>query len=169
MSNHEERRERIRSAIGEELADRVGDEIAVSWPISTYAQIDGSITTYNWLTDREHCGTSSLLDVAGMSSTGADGEVTVSLNAHHCQELHRDPRAGENTWDYSEPVNVVVTSRESRRPVVLAARARIVARTPPVFQRDVVIEVSSWDLQGEKAGNIPFYWRCITGAPLSFG
>ena len=169
MSNQEERRERILSAIGEELAGPTGDEIAVSWPIATYAQIDGSITTYNWLTDREHCGTSCLLDVAGMSSTGADGEVTISLNAHHCQELHRSPGAGEDTWNYSEPVNVVVTSRESRRPVVLAARARIVAPTPPVFQRDVVIEVSSWDVQGEKVGSIPFYWRCIAGAPIVLG
>lgn len=156
MSDHERIRRSFESALDGIQEDLIvgRDEIAVTWPISTNQAGDGQVTHFH-LFLQEFCSNAELLDVAGYGRTGQTGEVELSLNEFHCRDV--PAAAGRNTLGYRHPVNVIATPRSSS-PVLLSATARI----GPGDNRpeDVFITISAWDLGGDPAPNIRFYWRC---------
>lgn len=157
MVDHERIRRTIESALDQVADDALvidRTEVAVSWPIASYKARDGHLAIYSALS-ADYCTSSDLLDVAGYGRTGNDGEVELSLNDHHCMDV--GAAAGRNTLGYKNPINVVATPRTSQ-PVILSATARIGAGDNR--PEDVFITISAWDVAGDPAGGVPFYWRC---------
>ena len=152
MTDRDRIRRSVESAldgIPEDTLDVDRDVIAVTWPIASYKTSEGRTKIHHAFLP-EYCTAKNLLDVAGYGRTGADGEVELSLNEFHCIGA-----SGTSSVVYESPINVVATSRAST-PVHLAATARITQ------SRDhVVITISSWDVSGNPAGRVPFYWRCL--------
>jgi hypothetical protein len=90
---------------------------------------------------RETCQDVTAIDVAGQSSTGADGTRRWRLKDFIC--------GGRNV---QRPVSFVATAATGR-PVTVTAR--IVSPGP-----DLEVDVFTWTPAGDPAPNVSFSWRC---------
>ena len=93
------------------------------------------------------CFSSDGIDVGGKAVTDGSGRVTLQLSTFVCLP-------GLNT---SEPVSFVATAR-SRNPVIITFRTVSTGD-------DLVLEVFSWDTNGNPAPGVDFAWRCWTHGP----
>lgn len=92
---------------------------------------------------RARCFDIGSLDLGGQATTGGDGHLTWKLSNFVC-------RRGGNS--YLTPTAFVTTAISSS-PVFLTTR--IVSTGP-----DLVIDVFSWDTNGDRAASVRFAWRC---------
>jgi hypothetical protein len=90
---------------------------------------------------RETCQDVSAIDVAGQSSTGADGTRRWRLKDFIC-----------GGRDVRRPVSFVATAATGR-PVTVTA---LIASLAP----DLEVDVFTWTPAGDPAPNVPFSWRC---------
>ena len=98
---------------------------------------------------------SSLLDTAGLVTTGADGQISFKLSTF--------VNWRDGVSRFLEPVNIVATA-QSGSPCLVTVGHRMVPN--PVFQdllwnyADVLITAYAWTLAGEPAPGVGVYWRC---------
>ncbi len=92
---------------------------------------------------REQCFVSHGLDVGGKASTGDAGQLTWKLSKFICET---------SPPNISELASFVATA-QSDSPIVLTTRTVSTGN-------DLVIEVFSWDMNGNPAPNVQFAWRC---------
>jgi hypothetical protein len=146
-------RDQLRDALGSIPEGAIVDrgEVKIEWPLALYT-IKESTTTLQNLLFGKRCVSSRVLDVSGGGVTDANGTTTISLKAVTC--VFGSPGAGQNFFNPSAPVNVVATPR-TRTATHVTVRATVVAA-----DRDVQIEVFSWDAQGQPAAQTPFHYRC---------
>jgi hypothetical protein len=88
-----------------------------------------------------------LLEVCGVSSTGADGKRVFLLSDVWCPQLE----------ELSEPINVVVTPL-SENPYFVTMTYSLVGS--PGYYTDLQITVFAWNTTGTPAAAVPFHWRC---------
>jgi hypothetical protein len=146
-------RDQLRDALGTIPEGAIVDrgEVKIEWPLAIYT-IKESTTTFQNLLTGKRCVSSRVLDVSGGGVTDANGKATISLKAVTC--VFGSPAAGQNFFNPSAPVNVVATPR-TQVATHVTVRATVVTA-----DRDVQIEVLSWDAQGQPASQTPFHYRC---------
>lgn len=137
----------------EALLDR--GRLKISWPVATFEATDGQVTVHNLFLGTT-CHAGRLLDIAGSAVTGADGSVTVSMNALHC--LDNPAEAGTNTLGYDDPVSLVATVRGST-PALVSAESQVGPGTDGRPQ-DLFVTFRTFDLAGAPAAGVVLGWRC---------
>lgn len=120
------------------------------FPLGNYSYADGDASWRGFFFPSLICNDSTLLDVGGLSSTGADGTATVLVSNFVCN-FH--------AYTYSEPINVVATPRTAS-PVFLTLTHTL---TPA---NDIQINVFTWDANGNPAPDVSFDWRCRAAASV---
>ncbi len=101
------------------------------------------------------CTSSSLIDVGGLSVTGANGRVLIKLSEYVCRPGGRD-----SARFFSQPTIFVATPR-STSPFFMTSRHQLVDRQVEFEANDVEITAYAWDATGAAAANVPFSWRCL--------
>ena len=121
------------------------------YPAGSYAYFgvdeNAKATWKNLLFDTKYCNSATLLDVCGVSSTGADGKRVFLLSDVWCPQLE----------ELSEPINVVVTPL-SENPYFVTMTYSLVGS--PGYYTDLQITVFAWNTTGTPAAAVPFHWRC---------
>lgn len=136
----------LKAVLGPDLELDPDLEVAVSARVGTYTTPQGKTSSrHYYLRSRPVCHDTNLLDVSGVSRTGADGKAEFLLSEFHC--LRTTPA-------FEGPVNFLATPR-SRSPVFLT-----VMRAFTADRRDVKLTVRSWGPTGSPAPEICFDWRC---------
>jgi hypothetical protein len=95
------------------------------------------------------CFPSNGIDLSGGSVTDSAGRMTWILSNFVCPE--NIPGRG---FPIEFPVSFVATPLTDK-PCYITVKFIV-----PTIPNDVIIEVYSWDKQGESAPSTPFYWRC---------
>lgn len=97
------------------------------------------------------CADAELLDASGLSTTGANGQVTFLLSNFVCLPLVRA---------FSAPISIVATAR-STRPIFVTTTCTLVPDpNSPVSMNDLQITLYAWDANGAPASGISIDWRC---------
>lgn len=139
---------------GQEINLTEEQMIRFIFPQGNYSYADGNASWWRFFLPSLVCNESTLLDVGGLSSTGADGTKIVLVSDFVCFF---------NGYTYSEPINVVATCRTAS-PVFLTLTHTLVASGT-----DIQINVFTWDANGKPAPNVSFDWRCRAVAnPIIF-
>ena len=107
------------------------------------------------------CEQSSLIDVGGVSATGTNGQVTISLSDYICRPGGRDAARY-----FSLPTIFLATPR-SNTPQFMTSVQRIVERQVEFESNDVEITAHSWDATGAPAPDVPFNWRCLVAVDFT--
>jgi hypothetical protein len=92
------------------------------------------------------CAFFNILDVSGTGVTGQDGTAELKLSNFLCRDDFPDA--------FTSPAIVVATSR-AQSPILVTARASVTSN-----ERDVKIEVETWDTSGSPAPRQSFNWSC---------
>ena len=142
-----------------DLQDIAGKEVDISpdrlinfiFPIASSSFDDpGDVTFERIFFPGKSCSPMRLLDVAGNSSTAADGKRVFLLSDFLCSTNN----------SFAAPVNLVATPR-STSPCYATTTLNLVPNpSAPNFFSDVQITVLSWSPNGSPAPNISVDWRC---------
>ena len=140
----------IRDGVVERRED-LRDVVVISWPIATSHYTEwrqGRKTIFNSLRPKT-CTQQALYTVNGVSRTGQNGTVKLSLNDYHC--------AGDGAY-YELPVILLATARTSSFAVMTAV--------PKLSSnaRDVELAFASFDPDGRPLPNVSFSWSCVVPA-----
>ncbi len=119
--------------------------ISLWFPVGAYDYTDGNASWRSIIIAGKRCNTATLLDVSGVSSTGADGKRVFLLSDFVCFPLVRS---------LGDPTNVLATARATNAVFVTATHTLVNNNT------DVQITVFAWNANGTPAANITFDWRC---------
>lgn len=95
-----------------------------------------------------NCSARQLLDISGTGKTGENGTVELRLSSFLCRDGFPD--------GFETPAIVLVTPR-AQAPIHATTRAYV---TTDNDDRDVIIEVETWDADGLPAPNQSFNWSC---------
>ncbi len=88
------------------------------------------------------------VDLSGSSSTDANGKKTWRLSDHMCLPEY------ESWYALAGPVSFVATP-VTDKPTYITNTVKI--QSSP---KDLIVEVYSWDKQGNPSPNMVFCWRC---------
>jgi len=111
----------------------------------------------------KRCGRTSVLDIGGTVSTGADGTAEFLLSDFWCHEWF----SFHGTLTFEYPVLFVATP-QTNAPIFLTSLQAVV-QPPPTSDsvvNDIKVTVFSWETNGNPRGNVLFDWRC--SVPLSW-
>ncbi|HEX6508511.1 MAG TPA: hypothetical protein VF221_12855 [Chloroflexota bacterium] len=143
--NPEDVKKQLEAIVGHEI-DISAEQLIRFWvPISTQDYADGTALWRSIIFPRESCNAATLLDVSGVSSTGADGKRVFLLSDFACLPLVRS---------LAEPINLLATPRSTNPFFVTTTHALVPDAT------DVQMTVFAWSPTGAAAPNVTFDWRC---------
>lgn len=152
MSEESGLQSHFEAIIGREVDAELDVGIALRERIGIYAiQTEGFITSRDIFPFGESdvdCSPASLLDISGYGRTGRDGTTQLFLSKFKCDE--RNTRV----LMYLYPINFLATAT-TRIPVLVTAQPSLISNN-----RDVRINVQSWNTDGQQASNVVFHWRC---------
>jgi hypothetical protein len=144
----------------EEIID-VAKETGIAFPLQPY-----SLSAYNLeattikkqpliLGQKGYCAPNNqCVDVSGGSSTSTNGRKTWRLSDVMCLPQY------ESYYELGGPVSFVATPMGDK-PIFLTTTVTI--QSSP---KDLVVEVYTWDKQGNPAPCVPFCWRCRLAYPI---
>jgi hypothetical protein len=147
MAKKPDTKQQLEAITGQQLNEHIVDTFQVFQVVASSNQSDASITKHSFIIARPNqCSDGRVLDVYGLSTTGADGTVTFRLSTFVC------PTGAK----YLLPINVVAT------PLGAAPRYLTVRRSVVNNGADLEIQVLTWNPNGTPAPNVVFDWRCRT-------
>lgn len=88
------------------------------------------------------------IDVAGRSGTDGDGRMTWRIGDFICRS---------SAQRFREPICFLATPHSK---TLVHVTTHVSQPFLPQVPNDVVVEVFSWDPNGDPAPNVPFSWRC---------
>jgi hypothetical protein len=144
--------------IAKQLSDLAGKEVRASeehlihliFPIASSSVEPGQVTFERIFFPGKTCSPRDLLDVAGTSSTGADGKRVFLLSDVLCSTIN----------NFAAPVNLVATPR-SAIPCYATTTSTLVPNPalPGAFS-DVQITIFTWAPDGSPSPAVAVDWRC---------
>jgi hypothetical protein len=97
------------------------------------------------------CADANLLDASGLSTTGANGQVTFLLSNFVCLQLVRA---------FSAPISIVATARSTSPFIVTTTCTLVPNPNSPGSMNDLQITLYAWDANGAPASGVSIDWRC---------
>jgi len=97
------------------------------------------------------CADANLLDASGLSTTGANGQVTFLLSNFVCLQLVRA---------FSAPISIVATARSTSPFFVTTTCTLVPNPNSPSSMNDLQITLYAWDANGAPASGVSIDWRC---------
>jgi hypothetical protein len=128
--------------------------IRFRFPVGTFDYQSGSIAWQNLIIFPQpglSCTDASLLDASGLTTTGANGQVTFLLSQFVCLPLVRA---------FAAPINVVATARSSSPFFLTATLTLVPDPNNAASNNDVQITLYAWDAAGKPAPSVSVDWRC---------
>jgi hypothetical protein len=151
----EDVKKQLETLTGQDLNIPADLLIKLWYPAGTYSYNDGYAcwrSIFSPFPGGKSCSGASLLDVSGVSSSAANGQLIFAISQFVCfPQLHA----------LAEPINVVATPR--------SAGAFFVTQTHTLVNNntDVQISVYTWDAAGNPAPDVSFDWRCrVVNVPI---
>jgi hypothetical protein len=141
--------EHFEGILGREVAVEEADVILLRvFTGSSWLEDNGRVTSRDAGTTggtTKRCTASSLLfTVDGLAATRADGRRDFLLSDFHCR----------TNITVRQPI-IALATVQRREPVFVTMRATAVPG-----DRDVRLELFTWDPNGSPAGNVLVHWRC---------
>ncbi len=97
------------------------------------------------------CADANLLDASGISTTGANGQVTFLLSNFVCLPLVRA---------FAAPISIVATARSASPFFVTTTCTLVPDPNYPSSMNDLQITLYAWDDKGAPASGVSIDWRC---------
>lgn len=97
------------------------------------------------------CSDANLLDASGLTTTGANGQVTFLLSNFVCLPLVRA---------FAAPISIVATARSEKPFFVTTHVALVPDPNNPASNNDLKITLFAWDANGAAAPSVSIDWRC---------
>jgi hypothetical protein len=146
----EELRKQLDKVAGRELDLNLERLINFTFPIASHDVSNGQVTFQHIFFPGKSCSERNLLDVAGTSSTAADGKRVLKLTDFICSTIN----------SFTSPVNVLATPR-AETPCYATTTAILVPNpaVPGAFN-DVQLTLFTWNRNGAPAPNVSVDWRC---------
>jgi hypothetical protein len=140
----------LEEIIGKDLDLSVDKLVNFIFPVASYDFEDGQVTFQHIFLPRKSCSDRPLLDVAGNSSTAADGKRVFLLSDFICSTHN----------SFGAPVNLVATPR-SEKPFYTTTALKLVPNpAAPGSFNDLEITVFTWTPNGSPAPDVSVDWRC---------
>jgi hypothetical protein len=144
--------------IAKQLGELAGKEIRASeehlihliFPIASTTVEPGQVTFERIFFPGKSCSPRDLLDVAGTSSTGADGKRVFLLSEFLCSTIN----------NFAAPVNLVATPRSANPGYATATSTLVPNPALPGAFSDVQITIFTWAPNGAPGPNVAVDWRC---------
>jgi len=111
---------------------------------------EGQVTYERIFLPGKTCSPSELLDVAGNSSTGADGKRVFRLSDFLCSTSN----------NFAAPVNLVATPRSTSPCYATSTLTLVPNPALPTAFNDVEITIFTWAPNGSPAPSVSVDWRC---------
>ena len=151
-------RKQLEAAAGKKID--IADDLLLQfrWPVSTYSYSDGEVLwrTIFFPLPGKSCVESTLLDVSGSGTTGADGTVTFLLKNYYCDALY-----------LFAPVNLEATVRGTSAAFLTMTYTLLAEPASSPYYDDLSVTVYTWDANGKPAPNVDFDWRCrVVSSPI---
>jgi hypothetical protein len=152
-------KERLLKELRRQLNELAGRQIDVSdenlihfiFPIASSSVDDpGEVTFERIFFPGKSCSQMRLLDVAGNSTTGANGQRVFLLTDFLCTTQN----------SFAAPVNLVATPRSSSPCYTTTSLTLVPDPTLPNTFKDVQITVFTWNPAGAPAPGVSVDWRC---------
>jgi hypothetical protein len=152
-------RTRLLTDLRRQLNELAGRQIDVSdenlihfiFPIASSSVDDaGEVTFERIIFPGKSCSQMQLLDVAGNSTTGDNGQRMFLLSDFLCSTLN----------SFAAPVNLVATPRASSPAYATTSLTLVPNPTPPNTFKDVQITLFTWTPAGAPAPGVSVDWRC---------
>ena len=146
----EELRKQLEKVTGRELDLSLERLINFLFPVASHDSSNGQVTFQHIFFPGKSCSDRSLLDVAGNSSTAADGKRVLLLSDFICSTVN----------SFTAPVNLLATPRATV-PCYATTTLNLVP-TPgvPGAFNDIQFTLFTWNPNGSPAPNISVDWRC---------
>ena len=153
------RKARLLKDLRKQLNELAGRQIEVSdehlihfiFPIASSSVDDAGVVTFERIFfPGKSCSQMRLLDVAGNSTTGDDGQRTFLLSDFLCST--------DNS--FAAPVNLVATPRSTSPCYTTTSLTLVPNPALPNTFKDVQITAFSWAPNGAPAPGISVDWRC---------
>jgi hypothetical protein len=97
------------------------------------------------------CTDANLLDASGVTTTGANGQVTFLLSNFVCLPLVRA---------FTAPISILATPRANKPFFVTTTVTLVPDPNNPSFNNDLQITLFAWDANGAAAPSVSIDWRC---------
>jgi hypothetical protein len=124
--------------------------IHFTFPIASSSVEDGSVTFERIIFPGKTCSQMQLLDVAGDSTTGGNGQRAFRLSDFLCSTLN----------SFAAPVTLVATPRATTPCYVTTSLTLVPNPALPGTFTDVQITLFTWQPAGTPAPGISVDWRC---------
>jgi len=125
------------------------------WPVGAFDYTAGSSAWRNIIIFPPQpslgCVDANLLDASGLSTTGANGQVTFLLSNFVCLDLVRA---------FAAPISIVATARSASPFFVTTTCTLVPDPNNPAFMNDLQITLYAWDAKGAAASQVSIDWRC---------
>ena len=123
------------------------------FPIASSTVDAGQVTFERIFLPGKSCSAMDLLDVAGNTSTGADGKRVFLLSDFLCSTIN----------NFAAPVNLVATPRSASPCYATSTLTLVQNPTLPFAFSDLQITIFTWAPNGSPAPGVSVDWRCRLG------